>query len=203
VSGNGADQVVSRTIHGADGGIATVSVVVSIDQSAPEVTVTGIRNKTRYQAPGPAKVGCAAAESLSGLAAPCTLTVHRSATAIIWSATATSKAGVTTRVKGRAGLTDFYVAGAATQAGRYLVTVGRDYTITAYVPGAKTAPRYVYAAPDGITPHPAGQTMSQVSPGLWTIRAAITTTMDRRYEYWTLGILVGHTLHTIRITLQK
>ncbi len=203
VTKNGTSQVVARTIHGTDGGIATVSVVVSIDQTKPKVSVTGIRNKASYEAPGPAKIACTATEKVSGLAAPCKVTVRRTAAAITWTATATSKAGLTATVKGRATLVDFYVAGVPLRDGRYLVTVGHTYTVIAYLPGAKTAPKYVYAAPDGVKPHPAGPVMKRVGPGLYAIRTTITTRMDRKYENWTLGILSGPTLHIVLVTLQK
>jgi hypothetical protein len=203
LSRNGADEVVTRTIHGADGGIATVSVVVSIDQTKPRVTVTGVTSKAHYYAPGPAKISCKATEAISGLAGTCRLTVRRTAGAISWTATATSKAGISTTVHGRASLTDFYVAGVRLRDGRYLVTVSHTYTVIAYVPGASTAPKYVYAAPDGIKPHQVGPKMTRIGPGLYAIRTAITTQMDRRYENWTLGILEGHTLHLVRITLQR
>jgi Bacterial Ig-like domain (group 3) len=200
---NGADQVVSRTITDADGGTATVSVVVSIDQTKPKVTVTGIRNNATYDAPGPAKIGCRATEKISGLAAPCKVTVHRTAAAITWTATATSKAGITTTVHGKASLVDLYVAGTQRRDGRYLVTVGRTDTVIAYLPGTKAAPRYIYAAPQGVKPHPVGPAMKKIGAGLYAIRTTITTRMDRKYENWTLGILAGHSLHIVQITLQK
>jgi Bacterial Ig-like domain (group 3)/Glycine rich protein len=203
LSRNAADQVVSRTIHGADGGIATASVTVSIDQGKPAVSVTGIKNHATYEAPGPAKIGCKASEHLSGLAAPCKLTVHRTEAAITWTATATSRAGVTTTIRGRAGLTDFYVAGATLRHGRYLVTVKHTYTVVAYLLGAKKAPRYVYAAPAGVRPHPVGPKMNKIGPSLWAIRATITTKMRRKYENWTLGVLAGRTLYLIQITLRR
>ena len=62
---------VSRTIHGQDGGIATVVVSpVNIDQVPPQVKVTGARNGEAADAPGPANLACAATDKLSGLAAP-------------------------------------------------------------------------------------------------------------------------------------
>jgi hypothetical protein len=87
---------------------------------------------------------------------------------VSWTATATSKAGVTTTVTGRFRLTDFYVARAPRVHGRYVVTVGKTYTVVAYL-----------------------------------IRASFTTTMDRKYEYWTLGVLSGGHLHIILITLRR
>jgi hypothetical protein len=203
LSGNGASQRVTRTIQDSDGGVATASVTVSIDQTAPKVTVTGIKDRAGYDAPGPAKITCRAAESISGLAAPCRLTVRRTAAAITWTATATSKAGVATTVTGKAALIDYFVAGVPERQGRFLLVIGHTYTVEAYLPGTKAAPRYVYAAPAGVRPHPVGPAMKKIGPGLWAIRATITAKMDRKYENWNLGVLVGRTLHLIPLTLER
>jgi hypothetical protein len=201
---NGAAQSVTRTIHGTDGGIATVDVSpINIDQTKPVVKVTGAKNGATYEAPGPAGLKCTATDSLSGLAAPCDLTVKRTEAKVSWTATATSKAGVTTTVAGRFRLTDFYVARAPRVHGRYVVTVGKTYTVVAYLIGATKAPRYVDAAPAGVKPHPVGAAMTKIGARLWAIRASITTTMDRKYEYWTLGVLSGGHLHIILITLRR
>jgi hypothetical protein len=201
---NGAAQSVTRTIHGTDGGIATVVVSpVSIDQTKPVVKVTGAKNGATYEAPGPAGLKCTATDSLSGLAAPCKLTVKRTEAKVSWTATATSKAGVTTTVTGRFRLTDFYVARVPRVHGRYVVRVGKTYTVVAYLIGATKAPRYVDAAPAGVKPHPVGAAMTKIGAHLWAIRASITTTMDRKYEYWTLGVLSGGHLHIILITLRR
>ena len=200
---NGANQRVSKTINGTDGGIATVTVVVNIDQSAPKVTVTGIKNKAIYDAPGPAKIGCQATENISGLAAACKLTVRRGATAITWTAEATSKAGITTKVTGKATVLDYFVARVPLRHGRFLVTVNHTYTIEAYLPGMKKAPRYVDPAPAGVRPHPVGPALIRIGHGLWAIRTAISARMDREYENWNIGILVGHTLHLVPITLKR
>ena len=200
---NGANQRVSKTIDGTDGGIATVTVVVNIDQSAPKVTLTGIKNKAAYDAPGPAKIGCRASETISGLAGPCKLTVKRSATAITWTATATSRAGIVTTVKGKATLRDFFVTRVPLRHGRFLLRVNRTYTIEAYLPGAKKAPRYVDPAPAGVRPHPVGPALTRIGHGLWVIRTAITARMARKYETWDIGILVRRTLHLIPITLKR
>ncbi len=200
---NGAGRSVSKTIHGRDGGIATVSVTVNIDSSKPTVVVTGARHGATYPAPGPATLACHATESLSGLAGPCKLTIHRTETRVSWTATATSKAGVTATVRGKIYLIDFYIAGAPLRDGRYVVTVGHTYTVIAYLLGATKAPNYVYAAPAGVKPHPVGPPMTKIGSYLWAIRASITTTMDRKYEKWTLGVLSGHVLHLIQILLKR
>jgi hypothetical protein len=200
---NGADQTVTETIHGTDGGVGTVSVTVSIDQTAPKISVTGIKNKTAYDAPGPAKITCHAAETVSGLAAPCKVTVKRTAAAITWTATATSKAGVTAALTGKATLLDFYVVRAKLTKGRFLVTEGKAFTLDAYVLGTTKAPRYVYAAPAGHKPTKTGPAMRQAGSHLWAIRVTIITKLTRKSENWTIGILVGRHLYTVPITMQR
>jgi hypothetical protein len=167
------------------------------------ITVAGIKNGAAYDAPGPATITCTATEMISGLAGPCTLRVTRRETAISWTATATSKAGVTASVAGQAGLTDFYVAAAKLADGRFVVTEGKPFTIEAYVLGAIKAPRYVYATPQGVKPAKLGPAMKKTAPNLWALRVTVTTSLTHKSGNWTIGILVGHTLHTIPIHLQR
>jgi hypothetical protein len=103
VARSGSRQVVTESIYSRAGGAASVKVLVSLDSAAPKVTVTGVRNGATYATPGPAEIRCTAT-ALSGLAGACKLTIKRTGTAITWTATATSKAGLTTTIKGRARL---------------------------------------------------------------------------------------------------
>jgi hypothetical protein len=204
LSRNGAAQSVSRTIHGKDGGIATVVVSpVNIDQVPPTLTVTGAKSGATYNAPGPAKLRCTATDSLSGLAGPCQLVTHSTETTLSWTVTATDKAGNIATATGKVNLLDYFVAGATRSGGRFLVTVGKTYTVEAYILSATAAPKYVFAAPAGQPPHPTGPAMTKIGPHLWAIRVNITTAMDRRYKYWTLGVRSGQTLHQIFVTLRK
>jgi Bacterial Ig-like domain (group 3)/Putative Ig domain len=204
LSKNGAAQLVSRTIHGKDGGIATVVVSpINIDQLAPKVVVTGAENGATYDAPGPAKLTCTAADSLSGLAGPCRLVINRSETELNWTATATDKAGNTAKVTGKVHLIDYFVAGVTRTAGRYVVTVGKTYTVNAYILSATTVPKYVFAAPDGQAPHPVGPKMTKIGSHLWAIRIDITAAMDKRYKNWAVGVLSGGALHIILLTLKR
>jgi putative Ig domain-containing protein/Big-like domain-containing protein len=203
LSSNAAAQTVTRTIHAKDGGIATVVVTpINIDQVPPKIKITGAKTGASYDAPGPAKLTCTATDTLSGLAAPCKLAIHRTDTTLTWIATATDKAGNSARATGKVGLIDYFVAGATRAAGRFLVTVGKTYTVEAYIRSATAAPKYAHAAPAGQTPHPIRPVMTKIGPHLWAIRVQITKAMDKRYQRWTLGVKSGGTLHTIPITLQ-
>ncbi len=197
---DGAAQSVTRTIHDTDGGIATVTVSpINIDRIPPVVRVTGIRAGATYEAPGPSLITCKASDSLSGLAGHCVLKVRRRPSRISWTATATDKAGNVTTVRGSARLADYYVAGVPRRHGFFQVTIGHSYMVKAYVVGAK-APRYVFAAPLGIRPHPVGPAMTRIGADLWAIEIGVTPRMSH-YRYWTLGVLAGGYLHTIDIEL--
>ncbi|HET7014834.1 MAG TPA: hypothetical protein VFI65_13035 [Streptosporangiaceae bacterium] len=100
-------------------------------------------------------------------------------------------------------LIDYFVAGAARSAGRFVVTVGKTYMVEAFVLSASTAPKYVFAAPAGVRPHPVGPAMTRIGSHLWAIRVHITQAMAKRYEFWTLGVRSGGTLHTIPISLRQ
>jgi hypothetical protein len=195
-----AGESVTVTIHGTDGGIATVTVSpINIDLVAPVVRVTGIKKGATYDAPGPSPLACAASDSLSGLAGHCLLTVRRGPARITWKATATDKAGNVTTVKGSARLIDYYVAGVRRVHGFFQVTIGHSYMLRAFVITAR-APRYVFAAPLGVRPHPVGPAMTKIGKDLWAIQINITAQM-RHYRFWTLGVLVGGHLHTVHIEL--
>jgi hypothetical protein len=72
--------------------------------TADPVRERGTPAGARRKIGSPAKIGCTASDPVSGRPGRCRLTLKRTATAITWTATATSKAGVTTTVKGRATL---------------------------------------------------------------------------------------------------
>jgi hypothetical protein len=95
VKRNGAGQSVTRTIHAADGGVATVTVRgLNIDRVAPKVRITGI-SRTTYQGRAP-QARCAARDGLSGVSR-CRITQHTSGDTVRVVATATDKAGNTSR----------------------------------------------------------------------------------------------------------
>ncbi|GAA3829308.1 InlB B-repeat-containing protein [Nocardioides panacisoli] len=74
-SQDGADQRVERTVTAADGGSASVHVVVSIDRTRPAVRATGVRDGATYD--HFRRPVCVADDLLSGIHA-CTVKVDRS-----------------------------------------------------------------------------------------------------------------------------
>jgi large repetitive protein len=199
LSHNGAAQSVTRTIHATDGGIATVTVSpINIDQTAPVITVSPLRNGGYFEAPGPTKATCTA-KSLSGLASPCKVTVLAKTTVITWTATATSQSGLTTTVHGQAKLFDYYIAGVPEVGGFFQTPPGHSYLVRAYVV-TKVAPLYVYAAPLGSKPYPVGPAMKKIGTNLWGIEINVTASM-RKHQYWNLGVYTGGKTHIIQIQL--
>jgi hypothetical protein len=197
---SGAAQSVSRTIHATDGGVATVVVSpINIDRVAPTVAVTGAKSGATVVAPGPATLRCRAQDALSGLEGSCTLRVRRTASAVSWTATASDRAGNTTTSRGSVHLIDYAVLGARLSRGRFAVRVGQTYTVRAFIPDARRAPVYAYAAPNGVALRPAVAAMTKVGSQLWEIRVQITQPMIARYHHWTLGVRSGGTLHPIAI----
>lgn len=98
---SGADVTVSRTIRTSQGASATVLLRgIKLDLTKPRVEIVGIRDHALYHGSRP-PVTCAATDPVSGIAScKVATTVKRSATidTIIYTATATSRAGVTQRV---------------------------------------------------------------------------------------------------------
>ena len=85
-------QSVTRRAVAADGGSATVTVgPLSIDRTAPTVSVSGVRNGASYRGAGPA-AHCSSADTVSGVAT-CSVTSTRHGRAVTVRATAVDRAG--------------------------------------------------------------------------------------------------------------
>lgn len=97
---NGLGRSVTRTIHAADGGSASVTVSgLNIDRTPPRVQIKGARAGHTYAAPGPRNVRCVAHDRISGLAgALCRVSIHRHGTRATITATARDRAGNVRRV---------------------------------------------------------------------------------------------------------
>jgi hypothetical protein len=139
---NGADQTVSRTITGADGQTASVTVsAINIDQGKARVAIAGPVNGAWYFTRSPTP-SCVASEALSGVAS-CKLTAKRVRTpygyAETVTAAATTKAGVLSAVAARFDVQTKDVSGARPKTGTvYAIKSGRAWKL--YVL-SKTRPR--------------------------------------------------------------
>jgi adhesin/invasin len=103
LSSNGRDQVVTRTVTDSLGSTASVtSPAVSIDATAPGVSVAGARNGATYKSVR--KLVCKGKDALSGVAS-CKVTTtkqkSKKRTVVRWKATASDRAGNTTTTKGQ------------------------------------------------------------------------------------------------------
>jgi len=198
VTHQGAARVVTRTISATDGGLATVSVSINLDRTAPSVTVKGVRNGGRYARPGPS-VKCAAADALSGVAS-CTVTRHahsaHGTTTVHYRATARDKAGNVHTVTGTYRLVPIALVGAVFANGAYTVHRGHTYLLQVH---SVTRPAYYDATPFPGTPfQPDPIAMHRAGHNLWSL----PVTMEHRlhsHRYWNIGIKIGGSMRVLKL----
>lgn len=198
LSSSGAAQSVTRTILDTDGGIATVTVSpINIDRVAPRIAIVGVRNGATYDGAVP-RISCRATTGVSGLTpSGCRVTTSRSGSRVFYTATATSKAGITTRVRGSINVETVFIAGVTLHNGYYPLVKGRIYDLRAYATG-KVAPVFLYAAPLGATPGGGHAAMTPIGHGLWQIRVALNLTP---YNKWVMAVRIGRTTYLVRVLL--
>lgn len=184
LSNNVKAASVTRTIHATDGGVGTITVSpINIDQTPPRVTVAGVRSGHHYNAPAP-KPHCVGHDALSRIAR-CVLHQSSHGSIVNYTATATDKAGNSAHTHGHYLRSTFFVVKAPFAHGRFVVHVGRHYTVEAYVSGHQ-APRY-------------GQhKLKRTGHNKWTIKILITSRM-RHIKNWNLGVQSHGKRHLIPI----
>jgi hypothetical protein len=194
---NGAGQSTTQTITATDGGVATVTTAgLNLDQTAPSVRVTGIRNGAGYGGRAPA-ARCVGSDALSGLAS-CTLTRHTSGTLTSYTARATDQAGNTRTTHGSYRVLRIYLQGAAYSGGAFTVRTGHTYTLV--VTDSAGRPTYYDAA---IYPHrPTRPDMAfhAAGPHRWALGITMTGAM-RSHQYWNLGVKIGRTVNTVKVRI--
>ncbi|GAC1526739.1 MAG: hypothetical protein NVS3B1_16420 [Marmoricola sp.] len=198
LTSSGAAQSVTETVMGTDGGIATVTVSpINIDRVAPKVTIIGVRNGATYYGAVP-RITCRATAGVSGLTPTgCRVTTSRSGSRVSYTATASSKAGVTTRVRGYVNVETVFVSGVPLRNGYYSLAKGRLYDLRAYATG-KIAPVFLYAAPLGARPGSGHAAMTAIGHGLWQIKIALNRTP---YSKWVMAVRIGRTTYLVRVLL--
>ena len=98
LSQNGADQTVGRTIYATDGGVASVTVDVNIDETAPTVELDGVPSGS-FVGPTPPTGQCIGTDALSGVAT-CNITVKLfKSGSYTYTATARDRAGNASKVQ--------------------------------------------------------------------------------------------------------
>ncbi len=200
VSMDGAAQAVSATVNAVDGGIATVSSVVSLDRTAPTVKVSGVRDGAGYLGIRP-RHGCQAADGLSGVLSCKVIEKRTYGGPTALTATAVDRAGnvatnrVTIRVNRR------NLVGATWVKGAWEVHRGRTYTLEAM---ARYRPRVVQAVPGVGRPHQLGarfdRSGSVAGVKRWTRRVPMSMSVSRT-RTWTIGVRDGRGLHRITVRL--
>ena len=194
----GAAQSVTRTVYATDGGVATVTVTVNLDQTAPRVKVRGIRAGRLYAGHAPI-ARCVASDALSG---PAGCTLHRHARAhgvVVFTATARDRAGNTHTVRGRYRvLTTYLHAAPLNRGGVFTVKAGRGYRLVAT---ATHRPRYLAAVPTPRRPHGHRVVFKRAGAHRWVHTVRFTAQM-RRHHRWNLGVVYGGKLHLLRVRIR-
>ena len=196
LSRNGGGQIVTRTIRTTDGGIATVSVRVSIDRVAPVVHVGGVRPGLEY--PVPPAGQCLATDALSGVAS-CRLTRRVRGSTEAYLAVAVDRAGNTASAQVVADLSPVQITGAPFRDGAYVVKLGHRYTL---VVDAKTRPRYIDAAPFPQRPHGNDAFFRKIGPNRWALSVDFTLSLAVS-TYWNIGVKIGGTVHVVTIRIMR
>jgi hypothetical protein len=198
VDRSAAAQSASATVLATDGGIATVNVSpINVDLQAPSLRVRGVRSGATYNGTIPS-ISCTAATGPSGLTpAGCRVRTTRSGTRVTYTAVATSKAGISSRVRGHVRVRPVFIAGVTPRHGVYRLKMGRVYSLRAY--STHKAPVFIYAAPRGTRPGPGHASMSPLGRGLWQIRIALNRTPRKT---WEMAVAIGKKHHRITVRLR-
>ncbi|NYG06775.1 hypothetical protein BJ986_001262 [Phycicoccus badiiscoriae] len=198
LAGNGAAQSVSRTITAVDGGAATVAVTgINIDRTSPTVAVTGVSTRMPYFAVAPAG-RCTARDGLSGIAS-CTISRRISGASVVYTATATDKAGNVSTSRLTAMVSSFAIQGASFNNGVYSVRAGRTYTMLA---AATSQPRYVDAMPHPGAPRGLDNKFIKTGPNRWALGVTFSNAMLHQ-RYWLIGMRVGRTTQVLKVQVVR
>ncbi|WP_313406742.1 Ig-like domain-containing protein [Aeromicrobium sp.] len=190
VGKQGASSV-TRTIHTADGGIATATAAVKVDRSKPRVALKGVKaGRSYFDAPRPK---CIAKDSISGVA-KCKVTSKRRGSKIVVTAKATDVAGNvrTKRVAYR--VADFTIRGAKKVGDTYRVKHLETYTLV--VRGAKAS--YVYATPAPGKPNRGSVPFKKAGRNTWALGVTMSMTTSGTRS-WNLGYTQGGKLHVVKV----
>ncbi|MGN6608174.1 MAG: Ig-like domain-containing protein, partial [Jatrophihabitans sp.] len=193
---DGAGQSVSGTIMAADGGAATASVTgIDIDTVRPRVSIAGVRNGATY--PSAPRARCSASDTLSGVAR-CTLTSSVRNGRTTYRATAVDKAGNTATATVTVTVQGYALAGAPFVDGAFTVHVGHAYTLV--VQGVSVQPHFYDAAVVPARPTKRDQAFHAAGRNRWTLGVYMQRAL-RSHPYWYLGVLVGRTMHLVKIRI--
>lgn len=187
-----AGRSVTRTILATDGGADTVTVTgLNLDQHAPAVRVTGVRDGAVYNGRAPA-AHCVATDGLSGVAS-CRIARHTDGSVTSYVATARDRAGNTARTRGSFRVLSTYLVGAPFRNGAFQVR----RQVYSLVTRADTRPHYVYAAPAPARPSGGYTPFTRTGPHTWAITVSLAgLPHDSR---WNLGVKVGSTLRVVTV----
>jgi hypothetical protein len=193
----GAGLSVTRTVSATDGGETTVVVRgIDIDLTRPRVSIAGVRAGATYGATVP-HARCVASDRLSGVAS-CRITRTVRGTQVRYDATATDKAGNVSHASLTVTVLGYYLQGAPFVHGAFTVHVGHVYTLV--VSGSSHRPVYYDAAVYPQRPHKRDNAFLRAGHDRWTLGVYMQRAL-RSHPYWNIGVLVGGTMHVIKIRI--
>ena len=190
---NGVGQTVTRTITAVNGTKASVTVRVSIDQTKPWVTLSGISNGAVYYGTAPTP-RCYAGDSLSGLAS-CTITQKPSGERTTYTVTATDRAGNASSLSGSYVTLSKWLAGASYANGIFNVKAGSTYTVVVY---SATRPALYRPVVYPHTPYVWDKLLVAAGYHRWTTSFYVSPSL-RSSTYWNLGVKIGTTMQPLTI----
>ncbi|HZZ96542.1 MAG TPA: Ig-like domain repeat protein, partial [Jatrophihabitantaceae bacterium] len=200
VSKDVAARTVSKSILATNGGAATYSTSISLDQTKPKVVVAGVTSGTTYIGKAP-KARCLPSDSLSGVAS-CHIKLKTDAAGeTTYTATAADRAGNTASTTGSYRVQRYYLREAIYDASNnsYIVQTGIKYTLVAL-----SLPRPHYYKPVRLhhKPHVDGGKMSadgrQAGIPRWKLTVSFRRTL-RKHTFWNIGVRTGTTVHSIML----
>ncbi len=198
ISRQGAGMSVTRTIHAADGGVATATVRgINIDRAAPVLRIRGVRDGASYVGSAPRAL-CVARDALSGVVS-CNVTHKRSGGQVRWVASATDRAGNRATTTVSATVSAIYFTGVRHVNGVFQVPAGRSYTLV--VADSPLRPVYYTAAVAPRTPGPANKAFQKVGPNRWALGITIDPGM-RAADRWNVGVKIGAKLHIVKLSVR-
>lgn len=185
-------------VNAVDGGIATVSSVVSLDRTAPTVKVRGVRDGAGYLGVRP-RHSCLAADGLSGVLSCKVVERRRYHRPTVLTATAVDRAGNVATDRVTYWVHRRNLVGATWNNGAWEVRRGRTYTLEAM---ARVRPRFVRASPGVSRPRHLGALFDRsgrvAGVKRWTHRVTMSMSV-RRTRTWTIGVRDGGGLHRITV----
>jgi hypothetical protein len=201
VSKDAASKSVATSILATNGGAASYSTTISLDQTKPKITIAGVIDGNTYVGTAP-KVRCLAQDALSGLDGGCQVQLTTDKSGLThYTATAKDAAGNVQTAKGTYRVQRYYLLEAIYDSANnvYYVQTDTNYTLAAL---SDHRPRYY--KPSRGKPHKAGPELTadgrQGGYRRWTTVITFAHTLAK-HPHWNIGVKAGGTMHVLPLML--